>query len=139
MQRLAPSRESIKAVDMQNGESTMKTRHIATVFAAALLTVGLIPLGSASEVGGFPGGIEVITVVGKRPALESIEGFAVAPRPLPEGVEVITVVGKRTEPTIASTCVNEVLAAAESRSTRDRVRQSIKECIDRTQQEANHS
>jgi hypothetical protein len=69
----------------------MKTRHIASVIAAGLLTVGLIPLGSASEVTSFPEGIEVLTVVGKR--LSTHDAFAT--RAAPEGIEVITVVGKR--------------------------------------------
>jgi hypothetical protein len=132
--------ESFNVIVMHNGESIMKTRHIATVFAAALLTVGLIPLGSASGVDSFPQGIEVITVVAKRPVVDSIDSFAVAPRPAPEGIEVITVVGKRIDPTIASTCVNTALAeAAESHATRDSVRQSIEACIDKAQLEASHS
>lgn len=121
----------------------MKTRYIAMVMASALLTAGLIPLGSAQPVlRSAPEGIEVITVVGKRPTQE--------------GIEVITVVGKRPAPTVASTCVNEVMAgrvignrsesdyanaqALESRqANRDSVRQAIKDCIERAQLETGRS
>lgn len=112
----------------------MKTRYIAMVMTSALLTVGLVPLGSAqSELGAAQEGIEVITVVGKRPSQE--------------GIEVITVVGKRPEPTVASMCVKEVMAgrvtrgwsgngqsdvqALESRrANRESVRQAIRDCIE---------
>lgn len=79
----------------------MKIKHFATAITAALLTVGLVPAGSAQDnFDGAPQGIEVITVVGKRPTQE--------------GIEVITVVGKRPAPTVASTCVNTVMAARAS-------------------------
>lgn len=127
----------------------MKMKHIAMVMASALLTVGLIPMGSAqSDPGSAQDGIEVITVVGKRPVPEGIDVITVAaPRPVPEGIEVITVaathaapegievitvVGKRPEPTLARTCVNEVVA---SRVPGDRasVRQAIRNCIEQAQ------
>lgn len=75
----------------------MNTRHIAMALASALLTVGLIPAGAAeSAVRSAPEGIEVITVVGKRPTQEGIEVITVVgKRPMQEGIEVITVVGKR--------------------------------------------
>jgi hypothetical protein len=93
----------------------MKSRYITMVVASVLLTVGLIPLGSAQSVPGV--------------------------RPLPAGIEVITVVAKRPAPTVASTCVNEVLAGRdvnaqtpESRhANRDGIRQAIKDCIEQAQ------
>ena len=85
---------------------------IAMVMTSALLTVGLIPLGSAQD------------------------NFSSAQ----EGIEVITVVGKRPAPTVARTCVNEVMAGRadartpESRhANRDSLRQAIKDCIDQAQ------
>ena len=104
---------------------------IAMVMTSALLTVGLIPLGSAQDnFGSAQEGIEVITVVGKRPTQAGIQ----------EGIEVITVVGKRPAPTVARTCVNEVMAGRadartpESRhANRDSLRQAIKDCIDQAQ------
>ena len=121
----------------------MKIKYIAMVMTSALLTVGLIPLGSAQDnFGSAQEGIEVITVVGKRPTRE--------------GIEVITVVGKRQAPTVASTCVNEVMAgratgnqngvdyvnaqALESRhANRNSVRRAIKDCIDQAQIGTTHS
>lgn len=115
----------------------MKTRYITTVVASALLAVGLVPLGSAQTAPeNAPEGIEVITVVGKRA--------------VPEGIEVITVVARRPEPTVASTCVNEVMAgrmtgrsgetsfgdaqSLESRqANRDSARQAIEDCIEQAQ------
>lgn len=70
----------------------MKTKYLA-IAASALLAIGLSPLASAErELGAAQAGIEVITVVGKRPAARVVEFAA---RPVPEGIEVITVVGKR--------------------------------------------
>jgi hypothetical protein len=121
----------------------MKIKCIAMVMTSALLTVGLIPLGSAQYApGSAQDGIEVITVVGKRPSQE--------------GIEVITVVGKRPAPTVASTCVNEVMAcrvtgnqmasddvnahALESRqANRNSVRLAIKACIEQAQVATAHS
>jgi O-acetyl-ADP-ribose deacetylase (regulator of RNase III) len=112
----------------------MKIKYIAMAMTSALLAVGLIPLASAQDdFGGTQAGIEVITVVGKRPTQE--------------GIEVITVVGKRPAPTVASTCVNEVMAgrasnaqALESRqASRNSVRQAIKDCIDQAQMETSRS
>jgi hypothetical protein len=136
----------------------MKIKHIAMVMTSALLTGGLIPLGSAQDAfGSAQAGIEVITVVGKRPTQEGIEVITVVgKRPTQEGIEVITVVGKRPAPTVASTCVNEVMAdrvtgnrngsdyvnaqALESRhASRDIVRQAIKDCIDQAQLGTSHS
>lgn len=134
----------------------MKIRHIATAIAATLLTVGLVPLGSASERSNIPEGIEVITVVGKRPVLEDIEVItvvgkrpavenvdvfaAIDNRPVPEGIEVITVVGERPEPTVASVCVNEIFAGNRSDyTTRDSVRQAIRDCIANAEPESTHS
>jgi hypothetical protein len=142
MHRLAASRESFNSADTHNGDSIMKIKHIAMVMAAALLTVGLIPAGSAqSDFGSAQAGIEVITVVGKRPTQE--------------GIEVITVVGKRPAPTVASTCVNEVRAARVSgnengsdytaqavetrRANWNSVRQAIKDCIEQAQIGTSHS
>ncbi|MEY4640191.1 MAG: hypothetical protein RLZZ227_185 [Pseudomonadota bacterium] len=121
----------------------MKSKYIAMVMASALFTVGLTPLGSAQEAfGAAQAGIEVITVVGKRPTQE--------------GIEVITVVGKRAAPTVASTCVNEVMAdrarsklagaefvaaqaLASHRANRQSVRLAIRSCIDAAQMPAAQS
>jgi hypothetical protein len=121
----------------------MKIKYVAMVMTSALLTVGLIPSGSAqSDFGSEQAGIEVVTVVGKRSTQE--------------GIEVITVVGKRPAPTVASTCVNEVMAgrargivnvadggnaqALESRRTnRNDVRRAIKDCIEQAQTGTTHS
>ena len=59
----------------------MKIRTLATVIAAALLTVALAPASSAQDNNSAADGIEVITITAKRPA-----------------------------PTVASACVNEVMA-----------------------------
>lgn len=136
----------------------MKIKYIAMVMASALLTVGLIPRGSAQEaLGAAQAGIEVITVVGKRPTQEDIEVITVVgKRPAQEGIEVITVVGKRAAPTVASTCVNEVMAGrarskldgaefasaqalASHRANRNSVRLAIKNCIDAAQMPATQS
>lgn len=130
----------------------MKTRYFTTVMTSALLTVGLVPLGSAQSAPvNAPEGIEVITVVGKRSVPEGIEVITVVGnRAIPEGIEIITVVATRPEPTVASTCVNEVMAgrvtgsrgetsfgdaqSLESRqANRDSARQAIKDCIEQAQ------
>lgn len=129
----------------------MKTRYITRIVASVLLAAGLVPLGSAqSAFGPAQEGIEVITVTGKRPAQDAIEVITVTarrpaqsgfagnePRPIPEGVEVITVVAKRPEPTVASTCVNEVLAAGYA--SREGARQAIRDCIEHAQVSAAQS
>lgn len=122
----------------------MKIKHIAMVMTSALLTVGLIPAASAQEsFGSAQQGIEVITGVGKRPTQEAIEVITiVGKRPTQEGIEVITVVAKRPAPTVASTCVNAVIAdkatgnaqSLESReANRISVRRAIKDCITQAQ------
>ena len=103
----------------------MKSKHIAMVISAGLLTVGLVPLASAQDAfRAAPEGIEVITVVGKRPTP-------------PEGIEVITVVGKRPAPTVASNCVNAVMA--DGATGRESARQAIRDCIDQARLEASRS
>ena len=89
----------------------MKIKYITAVVASALLTVSLVPLGSAQTASeNAPEGIEVITVVGKRSVPEGIEVITVVgKRAAPEGIEVITVVAKRPEPSVTSTCLNEVI------------------------------
>ncbi|MDY6984395.1 MAG: hypothetical protein SV422_15020 [Pseudomonadota bacterium] len=125
----------------------MKTtkRNYLAIATSALLAVGLIPLGFAeSAPRELPEGIEVITVVANRPIPTNIDGIevitVVGKQAMPanlDGVEVITVVAKRIEPTVASTCVNEVLAGVPAshdadvrNANRDSVRQAIRECID---------
>ena len=119
----------------------MKIKHIAMVMTSALLAAGLSSSASAQDdFGSAQAGIEVITVVGKRPTQE--------------GIEVITVVGKRPVPTVASTCVNEVMAGREAgnqhdyvnaqalesrRAHWDSVRLAIKNCIDQAQAGTAHS
>jgi hypothetical protein len=120
----------------------MKIKLIAMVLTSALLTVGLIPSGSAQEsFGSAQAGIKVITVVGKRPTQEDIEVITVVgKRPTQEGIEVITVVAKRPAPTVASTCVNQVMADRATGNPdgvdyadRISVRNAIKDCIDQAQ------
>lgn len=133
----------------------MKTtkRHYLAIATSALLAVGLIPLGFAeSAPRDLPEGIEVITIVGNRPMPTDIEGVevitVVGKQAMPtdlDGIEVITVVGKRSEPTVASTCVNEVMAGTVSdgvnarNANRDAVRQAIRNCIEQAQLTTTHS
>lgn len=55
---------------------------VATTVAATLLTVGFVPTSSAQD------------------------------NALPAGVEVITIVAKRPDPTVAFNCVNDAITAA---------------------------
>lgn len=115
----------------------MKFKHIVMAVTSALLTFGLIPVGSAQSVFGSALDIKAISIAGTRPVPEGIEVITVVGmRPAPEGIEVITVVGKRPAPTVASACVNQVMAgrATESRrASRNSARQAIKDCIDQAQ------
>jgi len=60
----------------------MKIRTIVTIIAAALLSVGLVPVSSAQDTNSSA----------------------------QDGIEIITIIGKRPAPTVATACVNEVIA-----------------------------